>query len=79
MKETNVKRLSNGIHNVNGKYYLCTFLEEDKYGENRFVFQKFDIKGFKKSKKKKVNDFVAKFKLTVIDDSTYTIKKVEID
>jgi len=77
MKEIKVKKLSNGIHNVNGKYYLCTFLEIDKYGENRFIFQKFDIKGFQKSKNKKVNDFVAKFKLTVIDDSTYKIKKIE--
>ena len=82
IKETPSNKLSEGLLSVNGKYYLTTFKETDKYNEDRYFFQSFNIdkflKKFDKNKDESIEDYVEEFKLEVIEDSTYKIKKVKI-
>jgi len=74
------KKLGNGIYSVNDKYYYCKFKETDKYNEDRYIFQTFQLEKFLKDldKEKEVNleKYIDTFKLEVIEDSTYNIKKI---
>jgi len=80
IKETKTDKLGNGLYSVNERYYYLTFKEKDKYDENRYIFQSFDMERFLKDAKENYNieDYIAEFKLEVIEDSTYRVKKIEI-
>ena len=82
LKIKSSKKLSEGLLSVNGKYYFSTFKETDKYNEDRYFFQSFDMDNFLKKlsedKNTKFKDYIEKFKLEVIEDSTYTIEQIKI-
>jgi hypothetical protein len=73
--EEDTNRIKEGIMKINDYYYYCTFKEVDKYNENRFFIQKVDLISFIKNKLN-IKDHIESFKLEIIEDSTYKLKKI---